>query len=65
MGEIFNGFYSDDGELINPEIIPLPGLCLICKSHQDDDPEENLLCQMNRYDQRNNQDFKCGAFEKA
>jgi len=62
--EEINGFYNDDGEKIDPELVPIPGLCVICKSHLADDWEENLLCLMNRYDQRNDDDFKCGAFEK-
>jgi len=60
----YNGFYDDDGNKINPESVPVPSLCVICKSHQVDDWEENLLCLMNRNDQRNEKDFKCGAFEK-
>ena len=65
MNQIYNGFYSDDGELINPEGIPLPGLCILCQSYQMYDPEEDLLCQMNRYDQRHDREFNCGVFEKA
>jgi hypothetical protein len=62
--EDINGFYNDDGSKIDPDSVPLPGLCVICKSHQSDDWEENLLCLMNRNDQRDEPDFKCGAFEK-
>lgn len=60
----YNGFYDDDGTKIDPDSVPVPSLCVICKSHQVDDWEENLLCLMNRNDQRNEKDFKCGAFEK-
>jgi len=63
MEEEINGFYNDDGTKINPDLIPIPGLCIICKSYQCDDWKENLLCMMNRHDQQNNDDFKCGAFE--
>lgn len=62
--EEINGFYDDDGNKIDPDSVPVPSLCVICKSHQVDDWEENLLCLMNRFDQRNDDDFKCGAFEK-
>jgi len=61
--EEINGFYNDDGTKIDPESVPVPGLCVICKKHQIDDWEENLLCLMNRNDQRDEPDFKCGAFE--
>ncbi|PTN09613.1 hypothetical protein [Mangrovibacterium marinum] len=59
-----DGFFDDDGSPIDPESVPVPGLCVICKMYQVDDPEENLLCLMNRFDQRNDDDFQCGMFEK-
>jgi hypothetical protein len=59
-----NGFYDDDGNKIDPESLPVPGLCVICKKHQIDDWEENMLCTLNRLDQRNEENFKCGVFEK-
>ncbi len=62
--EDINCFYNDDGTKIDPDSVPVPGLCVICRKHQIDDWEENLLCLMNRNDQRNDKDFKCGAFEK-
>lgn len=58
------GLFDDDGNPIAPESVAVPSLCVICKMYQVDDPEENLLCLMNRFDQRNSQDFKCGMFEK-
>lgn len=61
--EEINGFYNDEGEKIDPETVPVPNLCVICKKHMADDSDENLLCLMNRYDQRNDDDFKCGMFE--
>jgi len=66
MEDIFNinGFYDDDGNKIDPLSVPVPGLCILCKSHDDTDPEENLLCLMNRFDQKGEDDFKCGAFKK-
>jgi hypothetical protein len=45
-------------------LIPIPGLCITCKSYQSDDWEDDVLCSLNRYDQRNNKDFKCGAYQK-
>lgn len=62
--EEINGFYNDDGEKINPESVPVPGLCIICKQYQSEDWEDNLLCLMNRYDQQNDAKFICRAFEK-
>lgn len=62
--EEINGFYDDDGNKINPEMVKKPGLCLLCKKNEMDDAMENLLCTMNRYDQRNKEEFECGVFEK-
>lgn len=59
-GEI-NGYYDDDGNKINPDLIPKPGLCLICKL--DDDPNEEILCNLNRLDQMDECKFKCGAYQ--
>jgi hypothetical protein len=58
------GFFDDDGYEINTDLIPKPGLCLTCQKNDDDDPEEELLCNMNRNDQRNDKEFKCYAYEK-
>lgn len=61
---IINGLYNDDGTKVDPNLVPVPGLCIICKKYQMDDWEENLFCLMNRNDQRDSDDFQCGAFEK-
>ncbi|NOY50892.1 MAG: hypothetical protein GXO88_10075 [Chlorobi bacterium] len=54
-------FFDDDGTEINPDLVPKPGLCLICK--KQDDPEEEILCTLNILDQRDDDEFKCFAFE--
>lgn len=59
-----NGLYNDDGTKVTIENIPIPDLCLGCKSYLVDDWEENLMCNMNRNDQRNDDYFECGAFEE-
>jgi hypothetical protein len=55
------GFYNDDGTKINPELIPKPSLCVCCQ--KDDDPEEEILCILNRADQEGEKEFLCYAFE--
>ncbi len=45
-------------------MVKKPGLCLLCKKADIDDPVEHILCTMNRLDQRDEDEFKCGAFEK-
>jgi hypothetical protein len=58
-----NGFFNDDGTRIDPESVPVPALCMVCKSYYEKDSEENFLCMMNRNDQRNDSSFICGTFE--
>lgn len=57
-----SGFYDDDGNKLNPDLVPKPGLCLICKN--DNDPKQEMLCTLNRLDQADEEgEFLCGAFE--
>ncbi|MDP2363617.1 MAG: hypothetical protein Q8M94_07600 [Ignavibacteria bacterium] len=65
MDDIFlnGGIFDDDGNPINPHSIPKPGLCVLCMFDDDSDPEENILCNLNRFDRRNEKEFICGAFE--
>jgi len=59
-----NGMFDDDGYEINPESIKKPSLCLVCLKNIDPDWEEELLCNLNRNDQADEKEFKCGSFEK-
>lgn len=60
------GIYNDDGTKVNEDLIPVSNLCIICKKHETDDYMENILCKMNRNDQRNDLDnFQCGSFERV
>jgi hypothetical protein len=59
-----DGFFEDDGTIVNPEAVPIPSLCILCRKYKTHDHEENLLCLMTRYDQRDSNDFNCDAFEK-
>jgi len=55
-------FYDDDGNKLNPDLVPKPGLCLICK--HDNDPKQEILCTLNRLDQADEEgEFHCGEFE--
>lgn len=57
-----SGYFDDDGYEINPDLIKKPSLCLTCIN--DDNPNKEILCQMTRHDQKNNEDFVCFAFLK-
>ncbi|MBS4057919.1 MAG: hypothetical protein KGZ82_11425 [Bacteroidales bacterium] len=58
------GFFDDEANPIQPCMVARPGLCLLCNYDETEDAEENLLCMMNRWDQRNDEVFVCGKFEK-
>jgi len=57
-----NGFFDDDGVKINLDLISKPSLCLVCKN--EDNPNEELLCNMTRYDQKDKDEFICFAYIK-
>jgi len=56
------GFFDDDGYEINTDLIKKPSLCLICIN--DDIQDEEIFCNMTRYDQRDDTEFQCFAFRK-
>ena len=53
-------YYDDDGNELDPAAAPLPGVCLMCD--KKDDPDEEILCNLNRLDQAGESNFKCEAF---
>lgn len=55
-------YFDDDGTELNPDLIPKPNLCLMCKNN--DDPSQEILCNLTRLDQRNEETFNCFAFIK-
>ncbi len=55
------GFFDDEGYEINTELIEKPSLCLTCVKNND--PNEEFLCNMTRYDQRNEKEFICYAYK--
>ncbi len=60
MEEEINGIYDDDGNKI--EYIEYQGLCMTCK--KKDDPNEEILCKLNLFDQMDGDEFICYAYEK-
>ena len=57
-----NGYFDDDGNEIHPEFLPKPSLCICCINN--DDPNEEILCNLNRYDQKDEKEFICFAFKQ-
>lgn len=59
-----NGFFDDEGYEIKRDTIKMQLLCLTCIKNNSDDWEDDILCNLNRSDQTNRKEFKCGAYEK-
>jgi hypothetical protein len=55
-------YFDDDGNELNPNLFPKPSLCLSCRN--DDDPNELILCNLTRLDQRHEDEFQCFAYKK-
>ena len=60
--ELVMKYYDDDGTEINPNFTLKPSLCLTCKN--DDNPKEEILCNLTRLDQKDEEAFKCFAYKK-
>jgi len=58
------GFFSDDGYEINPDLIKKPELCMTCLRNYDPGPEDEMLCNLNRIDQKDSDDFICHSYIK-
>jgi len=56
-------YFDDDGNELNPDLIPKPALCISCAKDNNSDPEEEILCNLNRLDQQDEQEFRCFACE--
>ncbi len=54
-------FVDDDGHALNPALIPKPALCVSCA--KDGDPDEEVLCCLNRLDQQAEAEFQCFVYE--
>lgn len=58
-------YYDDDGNELFPELLPRPTLCLTCRRNERTDFMEDVLCNLNRLDQRDEPEFFCGAWKPA
>jgi len=56
------GFFDDIGYEINSELINKPSLCITCIN--DNDPDQEILCNLTRYDQSDAEGFKCQIYKK-
>ena len=62
---IEEGYFLDDGSKIDPSSVPIPYLCTTCMKNND--PTEEIACNMTRIDQtddvKNGAMFCCFAYE--
>jgi hypothetical protein len=56
------GYFSDDGEKLNPNFIKKPSLCTTCIN--DYDPTQEILCDLTRLDQQDEEHFHCEAYKQ-
>jgi len=61
MGDKEHHYFNDDGTEINPELVPMPSICVCCK--KNDDPSQEILCTLTRADQQDETEFHCFAYE--
>lgn len=60
LGE--GGYYNDDGTEIDISKIKIPELCLSCINYNN--PFEEILCNLTRADQQDDEEFICYGYEK-
>ena len=53
-------YYDEDGNELDPTSVTMPRMCMMCE--KKDDPDEKIPCNLNRLEQRDEKEFKCGAF---
>ena len=53
-------YFFDDGTEFNPDLYPIPNLCMSCI--KKDDLSEEMLCNLTRMDQIEGKEFKCFAY---
>ncbi len=58
------GIFDDDGYEINPDMIKKPSLCLTCLKNYEPGPEDDILCNLSRFDQNGSDSFICHAYKK-
>ena len=46
----FDGFFDDDGNRYEPDSIPKPSLCILCREDDTQHPYEGILCVLSRLD---------------
>lgn len=61
MQDEFSGYYDDDGNKLNPDLVPKPPLCLSCKKYED--LAEEILCTLLQLGYKKDEEFICYDYE--
>lgn len=56
-------YFDDEGTELNPDLYPIPQLCMSCKRKVF--PYKEYLCKLNRLGQRKESTFACGDYEQV
>lgn len=59
------GLFDDEGYEIKKDSIRKPSLCITCRKNIYPGLEDEILCNLNRQDQKGSKTFECGAYEKV
>jgi hypothetical protein len=54
------GILADEAEALSANLIPKPGLCLLCKN--DDNPKQIAACNLIRLELEEKEDFSCPSY---
>ena len=65
MDENCPRYFHDEGAEFNPTLIPAPDLCATCVKNDAGDPEEDVLCNLTRADQQDEEVFLCFAYQPS
>ncbi len=55
-------YYDDDGNELNPDLVPKPELCIRCRIDDSQEEEDQILCNLTRLDEVDEREFVCDAF---
>ena len=59
--KIEGGFFDNDGNELNPNLVSTPSLCCSCKN--DEEPSQEIFCDLTRLDQQGEKEFQCYAYK--
>ncbi|GEM_PF-2474100 len=61
-GGMLGGYFDQEGNRLDPDSVPRPGLCICCADNDSVDSGKEILCNLTRLEQRDEPEFRCGSF---